>query len=107
MYNIEERAEEPVGGAARFVSALRALPPGERAAALILFSGDCLNPSLMSAFTLGEQMVPVLNAAGVVAAVAGNHGAPPVRWPAGALHTAAAAAGSRPAGDPDPRITHA
>ncbi|PSC76623.1 Trifunctional nucleotide phosphoesterase [Micractinium conductrix] len=35
--------------------------------------GDCLNPSLMSAFTRGEQMVPVLNSIGVHAAAVGNH----------------------------------
>lgn len=28
---------------------------------LVLFSGDCFNPSLMSTITLGKQMVPILN----------------------------------------------
>jgi len=40
---------------------------------LVLFSGDAFNPSLMSTITFGKQMVPVLNAAGVKAAVVGNH----------------------------------
>ena len=42
VYNIEPRDKEPVGGAARFatkVASLRYLNP------LIVFSGDCLNPS--------------------------------------------------------------
>lgn len=54
MYNIESRPAEPVGGAARFAAAAKRYA-GERP--LVLFSGDCLNPSLMSAFTRGEQMV--------------------------------------------------
>jgi 5'-nucleotidase len=40
---------------------------------LVLFSGDAFNPSLMSTITLGKQMVPVLNAAGVAATCLGNH----------------------------------
>lgn len=42
VYNIESREKEPVGGAARFakkVASYRHLNP------LIVFSGDCLNPS--------------------------------------------------------------
>lgn len=41
--------------------------------ALVLFSGDSFNPSLMSTVTKGAQMPPVLNAAGVQAAAVGNH----------------------------------
>ncbi|PRW59853.1 5 -nucleotidase [Chlorella sorokiniana] len=70
VYNIESRPQEPVGGAARFMGAAREFA-GEQP--LVLFSGDCLNPSLMSAFTRGEQMVPVLNCIGVHAAAVGNH----------------------------------
>jgi 5'-nucleotidase len=70
VYNIESRAVEPVGGAARMAAAMKAL---RHENPLVLFSGDCLNPSLMSAFTRGEQMVPVLNALGVHAAAVGNH----------------------------------
>ncbi|GAB6023701.1 hypothetical protein CHUAL_008461 [Chamberlinius hualienensis] len=40
---------------------------------LILFSGDIFAPSMMSTFTKGEQMVPVLNACHVHCAVFGNH----------------------------------
>ena len=42
VYNVEEHAREPVGGAARFktqVDSLQYLSP------LVLFSGDALNPS--------------------------------------------------------------
>ena len=42
VYNIEPREEEPVGGAARFASKLRSY---EHLNPLIVFSGDCLNPS--------------------------------------------------------------
>ncbi|CAL4062120.1 unnamed protein product, partial [Meganyctiphanes norvegica] len=40
---------------------------------LILFSGDILAPSIMSTFTHGEQMVPVMNQLGIHCAVYGNH----------------------------------
>lgn len=42
VYNIEPRDQEPVGGAARFITKIRSIPNEP----LILFSGDCLNPSL-------------------------------------------------------------
>ncbi|XP_013407465.1 uncharacterized protein LOC106171590 [Lingula anatina] len=70
VYNIQSRTAEPVGGAARMVSlfkSLRHLDP------LVVFSGDCLNPSLMSSVTEGKQMIPVLKALNVDCAVYGNH----------------------------------
>ncbi|XP_048458433.1 trifunctional nucleotide phosphoesterase protein YfkN-like isoform X3 [Rhincodon typus] len=70
VYEIQPRSEEPVGGASRFATALKqykALNP------LILFSGDCLNPSLLSTTTKGRHMIPILNAFGVQCAVFGNH----------------------------------
>jgi len=70
VYNIESREEEPVGGAARFTTAVRRLADRDP---LILFCGDALNPSLMSTVTNGRQMVSVLNAIGVHGAVYGNH----------------------------------
>jgi 2',3'-cyclic-nucleotide 2'-phosphodiesterase (5'-nucleotidase family) len=73
VYNIDSRTVEPVGGAARLAHLVRRLQAEE--GALVLFSGDCLNPSLLSAFTSGSQMVPILNSIGVNAAVVGNHGA--------------------------------
>lgn len=59
-----------ISGAARFVNVVR-----QQAAAdpLILFSGDCYAPSIMSVVTKGSQMPPVLNAIGVQAACFGNH----------------------------------
>lgn len=47
VYNIEPREKEPVGGAARFatkLASLRYLNP------LVVFSGDCLNPSTSECF---------------------------------------------------------
>ncbi len=70
VYDISPRTIEPIGGASRFAHLVK-----QHAAdnPLVLFSGDCLNPSLLSAFTRGEQMVPVLNSIGVHAACCGNH----------------------------------
>jgi 5'-nucleotidase len=78
VYNISAGAQEPVGGAARFVAAIRQQAAQAAAAdgghaPLVLFSGDALSPSLMSISTLGKQMVPVLAACGVSAACVGNH----------------------------------
>ncbi len=92
VYNIGEREKEPVGGAARFKTKLDSLQHLEP---LILFSGDALNPSnseftrdllgnklcysslpptyAVSTVTQGKQMIPVLNAFSVHAAVYGNH----------------------------------
>lgn len=62
VYNIDQNTlTEPVGGAARFKTAIKSfahLNP------LVLFSGDAFNPSMLSTFTQGEQMIPVLNAVG-------------------------------------------
>lgn len=41
--------------------------------ALVMFSGDAFNPSLMSTVTAGAQMPPVLNQAQVACACVGNH----------------------------------
>ena len=43
VYNIEPRDQEPVGGASRFVTKVNEFSVENP---LILFSGDCLNPSL-------------------------------------------------------------
>ncbi|KAG8194114.1 hypothetical protein JTE90_003053 [Oedothorax gibbosus] len=69
-YNVESQAAEPVGGASRFCTALKSFSDLEP---LILFSGDIFAPSIMSTFTKGEQMIPVLNSCGVHCAVYGNH----------------------------------
>lgn len=43
VYNLEPQKEEPVGGAARFVSCVKSY---QSLNPLVLFSGDVLNPSL-------------------------------------------------------------
>ncbi|XP_047120088.1 trifunctional nucleotide phosphoesterase protein YfkN isoform X1 [Schistocerca piceifrons] len=70
VYNIESRATEPVGGAARFCTAIKSF---SHLNPLVLFSGDIFSPSMLSSFTKGEQMVPVLNECGTHCAVFGNH----------------------------------
>lgn len=71
VYNIDVQVKsEPVGGAARFCTAVRSF---QHQNPLVLFSGDAFNPSMLSTFTQGEQMVPVLNAIGTHCAVFGNH----------------------------------
>ncbi|XP_021696045.1 uncharacterized protein LOC5575910 isoform X2 [Aedes aegypti] len=71
VYNIDATCkQEPIGGAARFCTAVKTfahLNP------LVLFSGDAFSPSMLSTFTHGEQMVPVLNSVGTHCAVFGNH----------------------------------
>ncbi|XP_028037737.1 protein 5NUC isoform X2 [Bombyx mandarina] len=71
VYNIEPTTTtEPVGGALRFSTAVKAL---QHLNPLVLFSGDVFSPSMLSTFTKGEQMVPVLNEIGTQCAVFGNH----------------------------------
>jgi len=43
VYNIESRSQEPVGGAARFVTAVTQLAASNP---VVLFSGDAFNPSV-------------------------------------------------------------
>lgn len=75
VYDIFPSDTEPVGGAARFAKLVKEYsePPHSGSPPLILFSGDCLNPSTLSAFTKGEHMVPILNDIGVHVASLGNH----------------------------------
>ncbi|KAK7079008.1 hypothetical protein SK128_013735 [Halocaridina rubra] len=70
VYNVEEQKLEPIAGAARFKTALKTFADRDP---LVLFSGDILAPSIMSSFTKGEQMVPVMNQLGIHCAVFGNH----------------------------------
>ena len=54
VYEVEERDREPVGGAARFKTAVdnvRNLNP------LVIFSGDCLNPSACKYTHIKPQMM--------------------------------------------------
>ncbi|XP_041377025.1 mannosylglucosyl-3-phosphoglycerate phosphatase-like [Gigantopelta aegis] len=70
VYNIEPQRDEPVGGASRFAGYIHSC---RHENPLVLFSGDVLNPSLMSIFMKGEQMIPVMNGIGVRCALYGNH----------------------------------
>ncbi|XP_053966887.1 mannosylglucosyl-3-phosphoglycerate phosphatase isoform X2 [Anastrepha ludens] len=71
VYNIEPNSgKEPVGGAARFCTAIKSFAHLEP---LVLFSGDIFSPSMLSTFTQGEQMIPVLKRTGTHCAVFGNH----------------------------------
>ncbi|XP_068895742.1 mannosylglucosyl-3-phosphoglycerate phosphatase isoform X3 [Tenebrio molitor] len=71
VYNVEPRlSPEPVGGAARFCTAIKSF---QHLHPLVLFSGDAFSPSMLSTYTKGEQMVPVLNDIGTHCAVLGNH----------------------------------
>ncbi|OXA43429.1 Trifunctional nucleotide phosphoesterase protein YfkN [Folsomia candida] len=70
VYDVESQKKEPIGGAARFCTAVKKyaqLNP------VVLFSGDCFSPSLLSQFTKGEQMIPVLNHCRTDCSVFGNH----------------------------------
>ncbi|KAI5750626.1 hypothetical protein M8J76_017176 [Diaphorina citri] len=70
VYNVEERKEEPVAGAPRFVTAVKSF---SHLNPLILFSGDVYSPSMLSTFTKGEHMSKVLNELNTHCAVLGNH----------------------------------
>lgn len=78
VYEIAGRnAPEPVGGAARFVTAVRehTLKETDHTSTIVVFSGDALSPSPLSHITQGSHMPPVLGdeGAGVDIACIGNH----------------------------------
>ncbi|CDJ61498.1 nucleotidase, putative [Eimeria maxima] len=69
VYNIDTR-EDGSGGVARFVTAMQRF---SHLHPLVFFSGDALNPSLMSTYMKGRQMIPFLNLLKVHTACLGNH----------------------------------
>ncbi|XP_026193454.1 uncharacterized protein LOC34619759 [Cyclospora cayetanensis] len=69
VYNIDSR-EDGSGGVARFVTAMQRF---SHLHPLVFFSGDAFNPSLMSTYMKGRQMVPFLNLLKVHTACLGNH----------------------------------
>ncbi|OON14249.1 5'-nucleotidase protein, partial [Opisthorchis viverrini] len=71
VYNVEGQSTEPVAGAARFHSALKA--HGAEDKSIVLFSGDALSPSMISSITQGRHVPPILNDLFVRCAVLGNH----------------------------------
>jgi 2',3'-cyclic-nucleotide 2'-phosphodiesterase (5'-nucleotidase family) len=73
VYNIEEAPTSPCAGASRFAAKLKALREEHEPPALVMFSGDLFNPSLLSTVNRGKQMVEVINLLGVDVACHGNH----------------------------------
>lgn len=77
VYNIVAGRHEPVGGASRFVTALRAARASvadscSSMTTLTAFSGDAFSPSPLTQHTDGEEIPPVLNAALVDVACIGT-----------------------------------
>ncbi|CAK7212117.1 hypothetical protein SCUCBS95973_001333 [Sporothrix curviconia] len=77
VYHLDPSSAEPVGGAARFQTAVEEYRTAERfkgqSDLITLFSGDAFNPSLESSVTKGSHMVPILNRLGTACACVGNH----------------------------------
>ncbi|RNA30440.1 trifunctional nucleotide phosphoesterase -like [Brachionus plicatilis] len=71
VYNIEQSDQEPVGGAARFLTALENIIL--KGPTLVLFSGDALSPSSISMLVEGRQMIEILNKFHIDCACLGNH----------------------------------
>ena len=70
VYNLKSRKKEPVGGAARFITAankFKDLNP------LVLFSGDIYSPSKLGQTMKGTQMIPFLERFKIDVACVGNH----------------------------------
>jgi len=72
VYEIGENKQEPVGGAARLAGVIDQWT-NEGLNPLVLFSGDALNPSLLSQGTKGAHMIEVLNKMNIAVACVGNH----------------------------------
>mgnify|MGYP002624178051 CR=1 FL=1 len=70
VYNINERDKEPVGGIARFKTALDLFAGSDP---LIAFSGDLFGPCPLTPITQGEHMIKPLNSFGVHISCLGNH----------------------------------
>lgn len=77
VYHLDPSSADPVGGAARFQTAVNEYRSAERFNGepdlITLFSGDAFNPSLESSVTKGSHMVPILNQLGTACACVGNH----------------------------------
>lgn len=73
VYNIDETVQEPAGGAARFVHAIRTAVLNYPGPSIVLFSGDAFSPAPLTNITDGAEMPPVLNACNIDVACLGNH----------------------------------
>ncbi|VDP53499.1 unnamed protein product [Schistosoma margrebowiei] len=71
VYNVEEQKQEPVGGAARFTTALKSHGAGQHS--IVLFSGDCLSPSYISNITYGQHIPSIMNKMYIQCSLFGNH----------------------------------
>lgn len=65
--------QEPAGGAARFVYAIRSVVTAYPGPSLVIFSGDAFSPAPLTSITEGAELPPVLNACGIDIACIGNH----------------------------------
>jgi 5'-nucleotidase len=70
VYTIDEGKDEPVGGVARFKTALEQYKDLEP---LTIFSGDAFSPSTLSNVTKGAHMIKPLNDFKIDVACMGNH----------------------------------
>lgn len=70
VYNLNERKAEPVGGAARFITAAKQY---DHLDPLVLFSGDIFSPSKLSNTMKGKQMIQFFNLFKVDVSCLGNH----------------------------------
>ncbi|KAI9230873.1 MAG: Metallo-dependent phosphatase-like protein [Piptocephalis tieghemiana] len=73
VYHLVEQSSEPRGGFARFYTEVKRRRNQQGTKPLILFSGDCFNPSIESSVTKGKHMIPPLNLLGIDVACYGNH----------------------------------
>ncbi|CAI2365170.1 unnamed protein product [Moneuplotes crassus] len=70
VYNLQPRKKEPIGGAARFLTATK---PHMEKNPLVLFSGDIYSPSKLGQTMKGTQMLPFFERFKIDVACAGNH----------------------------------
>lgn len=70
VYDIDPGEKDPIGGVARFKTAVDAHRNDKT---LTLFSGDVFSPSLLSQTYKGEQMVVPINSLNIDVACLGNH----------------------------------
>lgn len=70
VYDLQPGDKEPVGGVARFKTAIDQY---RKSNTLVLFSGDVFSPSLLSNDYNGTQMIEPMNAFNIDVACFGNH----------------------------------
>lgn len=70
VYNLQPRKKEPIGGAARFITAAK---PELEKNPLVLFSGDIFSPSKLGQTMKGKQMLPFFERFKINVSCVGNH----------------------------------